>query len=87
MSAPLGNVLVTGAARRIGAAIARDVAAHGYGVVIHYRTSGDEAKALQTEIVAAGGRAVLCEADLAKAGEAEALIDRAGIALGEPLTA
>ncbi|MCF8707507.1 SDR family oxidoreductase [Rhizorhapis sp. SPR117] len=87
MEAPAGNVLVTGAARRIGAAIARDLAAHGHGVVIHYHKSGDEAKTLQAEIVAAGGRAVLCEADLAKAGEAEALIDRAGIALGEPLTA
>lgn len=83
---PLGNVLVTGAARRIGAAIARDLAAHGYGVVIHYRRSAAQAKALQADIAAAGGRAVLCEADLDRSAEAEALIDRAAIALGEPLS-
>lgn len=84
---PLGNVLVTGAGKRIGAVIARDLAAHGYGVVIHYRQSAGEAKALQAEIGAAGGRAVLCDGDLAHPAEAETLVDRAVIALGGPLHA
>ena len=84
---PLGNVLVTGGGRRIGAAIARHLAAHGYGVVIHYRHSADEAKALLAEIAAAGGRAALCKGDLADPAEAETLVDRAAIALGEPLHA
>ena len=84
---PLGNVLVTGASKRIGAAIARTLAAQGYGVVIHYRQSADEAKVLQAEVVAAGGRAVLCDADLADPADVETLIDRAAIALGEPLHA
>lgn len=84
--APLGTVLVTGAARRIGAAIARDLAGRGHGVVIHYRTSAVEAKALQAEIAAAGGKAALCAADLDQPAEAETLIDRAAIAIGEPLT-
>lgn len=86
-AAPLGTVLITGAARRIGAAIARDLAGRGYGVVIHYRNSASEAKALRAEIASAGGRAALCEADLDKPAEAETLIDRAAIAIGEPLTA
>lgn len=84
--APLATVLVTGAARRIGAAIARELAGRGHAVVIHYRSSSAEAKALLAEITAAGGRAALCEADLDKAAEAETLIDRAAIAIGEPLT-
>lgn len=84
---PLKYVLVTGAAQRIGAVIARTLAAQGYGVVIHYRRSATAAKALQAELLAAGGRAVLCDADLADPAEAETLIDRAAIALGEPLYA
>lgn len=87
MGKPLGNVLVTGAARRIGAEIARVLAAQGYAVVIHYRNSSDDAKALQAEIARAGGKAALCEADLADPADVETLIDRAAIALGEPLTA
>lgn len=39
-------VLITGAARRIGAQIARTLHASGHRVVLHYRTSADEAHAL-----------------------------------------
>ena len=42
--------LVTGAARRIGAAIARQLHACGAAVVIHYRRSGDDAAALAAEL-------------------------------------
>ncbi|HKF64636.1 MAG TPA: SDR family NAD(P)-dependent oxidoreductase, partial [Dongiaceae bacterium] len=44
--------LVTGAARRIGAAIARDLARHGWAVAVHYRASEGEAEALAREIEA-----------------------------------
>jgi NAD(P)-dependent dehydrogenase (short-subunit alcohol dehydrogenase family) len=37
--------LVTGAGRRIGAAIARDLARHGWAVAVHYRGSRREAEA------------------------------------------
>ena len=43
-------VLVTGAARRVGAAIARALHASGWNVVIHYRASGGEARALEREL-------------------------------------
>lgn len=43
-------VLVTGAAKRIGASIARRLHASGYAVVIHFSTSSDEANALVKEL-------------------------------------
>ena len=50
MSEPAAVVLVTGAARRIGAAIARVLHAAGWNVVLHYRASGGEARALEKEL-------------------------------------
>jgi pteridine reductase len=44
------TALITGAARRIGAAIARTLHAAGATVVIHYRSSSREAEALQMEL-------------------------------------
>jgi NAD(P)-dependent dehydrogenase (short-subunit alcohol dehydrogenase family) len=44
------RVLVTGGAKRLGAAIARAVAGAGHQVVIHYGTSRDEAVALAREL-------------------------------------
>ena len=77
--------LDTGAARRIGAAIARDLARHGWAVAIHYRASKGEAEALAREIEAAGGRTATIACDLARETEVETLIPRAVEALG-PLT-
>jgi len=51
-----GAVLITGGARRLGAAMARAVAAAGWRVVIHARESGDDAAALAAEL---GGAVVL----------------------------
>ncbi len=45
-----GVVLITGAARRIGAAIARELHSAGLNVVLHYRSSGAEARALEKEL-------------------------------------
>ena len=53
-------VLVTGAARRIGAAIARQLHAVGWNVVIHYRASGGEARALERELNRARGESAHC---------------------------
>ena len=77
--------LVTGAAKRIGRAIALDLARHGWAVAVHYHHSAAEAAALVREIEAGGGRAVALPADLAREAHTHALIARAVEALG-PLT-
>ncbi len=74
--------LVTGAARRIGRAIALDLAAAGWAVAVHYNSSAEAAAALVSEIEAGGGRAVALRADLAQEAQTSRLIARAGEALG-----
>jgi len=79
------NVLITGAAQRIGRTIALDLAAHGYGVAVHYLRSQDSAEQLVASIRDAGGRAIALKADLANEDEVKSLIPAASNALG-PLT-
>lgn len=75
-SAPV--VLVTGAARRIGAAIARHLHAHGHAVALHYRGSEAEAIALRDELETVRADSVLLlQADLAHRDAPELLVDRA----------
>lgn len=80
------TVLVTGAAKRIGRAIALDLANNGFAVAIHYRRSGDDARTLADEIASRGGRAATVAGDLADPDVPERLIADAAAALG-PLTA
>jgi NAD(P)-dependent dehydrogenase (short-subunit alcohol dehydrogenase family) len=74
--------LVTGAARRIGRAVALDLAGHGWAVAVHYNRSAKEANAVVAEIRKAGGNAVALQADLSKEAEIEPLMRRAVDALG-----
>ncbi len=76
--------LVTGAARRIGRALAGDLARRGWAVGVHYRGSEREAESLVAAIRQAGGRAVAIQADLASESDAEALLPRVRRALGAP---
>lgn len=76
------GILVTGGARRIGAAITRRLAAAGLPVVIHHHTGADEGAALAAELRAAGGQAWTLGADLADADEAAALCGRAAALCG-----
>ncbi|MFO1152809.1 MAG: SDR family oxidoreductase [Rhodospirillales bacterium] len=78
-------VLVTGAARRIGRAIALDLAAHGWAVAVHHNASAEAAADVVETILDAGGRAVALPCDLSRDRETEALIDAATLALG-PVT-
>ena len=80
-----GVALVTGAARRIGAAIALDLARHGWDVAIHFHRSEREAQDVQRAVEAAGRRAVLLRADLMREAEVAGLVPAAIAALG-PLT-
>jgi len=74
--------LVTGAARRVGRAIARELASRGAHVVVHYRSSEEEARALSAEIVAAGGRASCAHADLTDLGELQLLVRNIEVDVG-----
>src|SRR5262247_1982434 len=76
------TALVTGAAKRIGRAIALDLARHGSAVAVHYRRSAAEAAEVVREIEDAGGRAVALQADLAREAHMHALIPRAVEAVG-----
>src|SRR5690606_5330391 len=66
-TSPRPVALVTGAARRLGAAIARGLHAAGYDLALHYRTSAAPMQALARELEAARGGSVLAlQADLAE---------------------
>jgi len=65
---------VTGGARRVGAALARGLAADGWHVLIHFNGSAGAAEELKAEILAAGGAASTVQCDLADAAAVGALI-------------
>lgn len=70
-------ILVTGAARRIGAVIARRLHAAGYDIALHHRDSVDEAEALAAQLDAARKDSVLSvRADLAYIRALPALVER-----------
>ena len=81
----LPATLITGAANRIGRAMAQDLAATGTPVCIHYRRSDEAARHSAQTIVDAGGRAVTVRGDLQDDGDVADLVARAAEALGEPL--
>ena len=77
-------VLITGGARRVGAAVARRLHAAGARVCVHYRSSQTEAHALHAELL--GKRpesAVLLQGDLLKPGCPAALVHDAVSAFGQ----
>jgi 3-oxoacyl-[acyl-carrier protein] reductase len=69
-----GPILITGASRGIGAAIATRAAAAGWRVAIGYRDHHDEASKMVDAITAAGGHAVAIAADLSHGGAARGLV-------------
>ncbi|QGM98903.1 SDR family oxidoreductase [Methylocystis parvus] len=82
----VGPVLVTGAARRIGLAVAGRLAREGRPVVLHAsQRSAEEAELAAQAIRQHGGRAGVAVADLANGDEVERLVDFAARAFG-PLT-
>jgi NAD(P)-dependent dehydrogenase (short-subunit alcohol dehydrogenase family) len=76
------TALVTGGAKRIGAAIVADLAAHGFAVAIHANSSIAEAEKLAERIAREGGKAVALKVDLTDMAATAGLMDRAAAALG-----
>jgi NAD(P)-dependent dehydrogenase (short-subunit alcohol dehydrogenase family) len=69
--------LVTGAAKRLGRAMALRLAQEGADAVIHYRSSAAEAQTAVDEIEKLGRRAVAIRADLTQVSEIRRLFDEA----------
>jgi NAD(P)-dependent dehydrogenase (short-subunit alcohol dehydrogenase family) len=86
MAHAVKTVLVTGAAKRLGRAIALDLGAHGWSVAVHYNSSQADAEETVAALREKGVRAAAINADLAMEDDAQRLVARAGEALG-PLTA
>lgn len=70
------NVLITGAAVRVGRAMAKAMAAAGATVIVHYWSSDTDAKTLQSELAADGHRSHLLTADLSKLSTVGNLVER-----------
>ncbi|MCO4865062.1 SDR family oxidoreductase [Cupriavidus sp. WGlv3] len=79
-----GVALVTGGARRLGRAIALELAAQGWDVAVHCHRSVDEAEALATQIRTLGRRAAVLRADLADEAATSRLVADCTAALGVP---
>jgi NAD(P)-dependent dehydrogenase (short-subunit alcohol dehydrogenase family) len=77
------RALVTGGAKRLGAAVIRRLAALGVHGIIHYRSSADEARALAAELESMGVDATLVSGDLAEPETARevwaAAVDQVGV--------
>ena len=80
------NVLVTGAAKRLGRAIALDLGARGWNVAVHYHGSEEDADSAAQAVRAFGMEATTLKCDLSKEAETASLVDRAAREIG-PLTA
>jgi pteridine reductase len=76
------SVLITGAAVRIGRALALAVAARGARVIIHYNTSLAPAETLVREIQDADGEAIAVQADLRDIAHLPAIVDAGVRAFG-----
>jgi len=92
----LGTLIVTGASRGIGAAVATLAGERGYAVAVNFATSEDEAKIVVAQILAGGGRAAAIRADVSREedilrlfqtaerdlGPIKALVNNAGVTGG-----
>lgn len=81
-----GAVIVTGASRGIGAAIAERLAGEGYGVIVNYAADAGGAESVVSDITGRGGRAMAVRADVTSEKDVEAMFGQAQEQMG-PLTA
>ena len=76
MTSP-GKILVTGGAKRIGAALSTAVVEAGWHLVLHYNRASEDADTLYQDLVAAGGSVERVQADLASPPEVSSLMEKA----------
>lgn len=69
------TIIITGAAKGIGRAIAKDFAYSGYNVCVNYNTSEKEAKELCDELAKAGCSVIIYKADITKRDEVDKMVD------------
>ncbi len=74
--------IVTGSGSGIGKSIAIRFASEGASVVVDYRNHIDEANDTKAKVEAAGGKAVLVQADVSKLPDTQKLVDQAWQQLG-----
>ena len=71
------TALITGAAKRIGKATALALAEHNVNLVLHYRSSRDEAEAVASECRSMGVESWIVQADLRDPEQTEGLLENA----------
>jgi len=69
------SVVVTGASRGIGAAIAKSLSSFGANVAVNYKQRRDKAEEVLSEIRTLGGEGFIFKADVTNRAEAEALVE------------
>ena len=78
------KILITGASRGIGAAIARLAGSKGWQVGVNYHRSAQAAEALVRDISSSGGQAVALQADVSRLAQVKALFAGFDAAFGTP---
>jgi NAD(P)-dependent dehydrogenase (short-subunit alcohol dehydrogenase family) len=78
----VGTVIVTGASRGIGAAIAKLSGARGYQVAVNFASDQSSAEVVTSDIIAAGGRAIAVQADVGREADIMRLFETAERELG-----
>ena len=78
----LGTLIVTGASRGIGAAIARLAGARGWAVAVNFSTGEKEAQNVVAEVIANGGQAIAIRADISREADIVRMFETAERELG-----
>lgn len=79
-----GTILITGAGRRLGRAIALDFGKRSWHVGVHYHASAAEAEEVVAEIERSGGKAAALQADLSSLDSLAPLVEACAERLGPP---
>ncbi|MCX8501712.1 MAG: SDR family oxidoreductase [Alphaproteobacteria bacterium] len=79
------TALITGAANRLGRAMALDLAAAGWDIALHFHSSATAAAATAGEVEGLGRRVALLQADLSDESAVVPLVGLAAAALSPPL--